>query len=113
VTLNALVLVIPGDIAALLSGRRRFARARLEALGLGMIWLLAGMNTFAQYRLMLEASLRDDTMVAQLVWKLIVLITSVLIPRPARMSDADSARPAPDPGVHGRGRSRLGFHRPR
>ena len=46
---------------------------------LGVVVMLAGMLAFAQYRLMLEASLREDTMVAQLVFKNIVLITSVLI----------------------------------
>jgi serine/threonine-protein kinase len=79
VTLNVLVLVILGGTIAALSDRRRFSLAGLKALELGIIGMLASMLTFAQYRLMLEASLRDDTMVAQLVMKNIVLITSILI----------------------------------
>ena len=79
VTLNVVVLVILAGIAAMLSGETLFRPERLKALELGVIVILAGMLAFAQYRLMLEASLRDDTMVAQLVFKNIVLITSVLI----------------------------------
>ena len=63
----------------LLSGEIAFRLARLKAIELGIIGMLAGMLSVAQYRLMLEASLREDTMVAQLMFKNIVLITSVLI----------------------------------
>ena len=44
-----------------------------------MVGLLAGRVAFVQYRLMLEFSLRDDTMMAQLTMKNVVLLTAVLI----------------------------------
>jgi serine/threonine-protein kinase len=77
--LNAVVLVILGGIAVLISGWRIFTLAQLKALELGIIVMLAGMVTFSEYRMILEASLRDDKMMAQLVLKNIVLSTSVLI----------------------------------
>lgn len=76
---NVFVLVVLAGIAAMLSGETPFRPERLKSLELGVVVMLAGMLAFAQYRLMLEASLREDTMVAQLVFKNIVLITSVLI----------------------------------
>jgi serine/threonine-protein kinase len=78
-TLNVLVIATLGGIAALLSGPRLFPPARLEALELGMIGMLAGMVAFTQYRLMLADSFRDDTMMAQLVMKNVVLLNCVLI----------------------------------
>ena len=44
-----------------------------------MIGMLAGRVAFVQYRLMLEFSLRDDPMMAQLTMKNVVLLTAVLI----------------------------------
>ena len=76
---NGVAVMVLAGIALMLSGESVFRLARLKALELGMIVMLACMLSVAQYRLMLEASLRDDTMVAQLVFKNIVLITSVLI----------------------------------
>jgi eukaryotic-like serine/threonine-protein kinase len=76
---NVFVLVVLAGITAMLSGETLFRSERLKSLELGVVVMLAGMLAFAQYRLMLEASLRDDTLVAQLVFKNIVLITSVLI----------------------------------
>ncbi len=76
---NALAIVILAGIALLLSGRRQFSLPRLEALELGVIGTAAAIIGFGQYRLMLEESLRDDRMMAQLVMKNIVLITAVLI----------------------------------
>ena len=44
-----------------------------------MIGMLAGRVAFVQYRLMLEFSLRDDPMMAQLTMKNVVLLTAILI----------------------------------
>src|SRR6202007_2861613 len=55
------------------------ALAWLKALELGMIGLIAGRVAFAQYHMMLEFSLSGDVMLAQLVFKNIVLLTTVLI----------------------------------
>jgi tRNA A-37 threonylcarbamoyl transferase component Bud32 len=78
-SLNALVIATLAGIAALLSGRRAFPLAWLQALELGMIGMLAVMVAFAEYRLMLADSLLDDTMMAQLRLKNVVLLTSILI----------------------------------
>ena len=66
-------------IIALLWSRWPISLAWLKALELGMIGLLAGRVAFVQYRLMLEFSLRDDPMMAQLTMKNVVLLTSILI----------------------------------
>jgi len=76
---NTLAIVILACVALLLSGRRHFSVALLQALELGIIGTTAGILSFGQYRLILEESLRDDTMMAQLVMKNNVLITAVLI----------------------------------
>jgi serine/threonine-protein kinase len=44
-----------------------------------MVGLIASRVTIVQYRLMLTFSLRDDPMMAQLIIKNIVLLTSILI----------------------------------
>ena len=44
-----------------------------------MVGLVASRVTIVQYRLMLMFSLRDDPMMAQLIMKNIVLLTSILI----------------------------------
>ena len=66
-------------IIALLWSRWPISLAWLKALELGMIGMLASRLTFVQYRLMLEFSLRDDRMMAQLTMKNVVLLTSILI----------------------------------
>ena len=76
---NLAVMTTLGVIAALLSAGRNFSPRRLAALELGMIAMVTGMFTCAQYRLMLGESLRDDPMLAQLLMKNIVLLTAVLI----------------------------------
>jgi len=73
-----IVLALVG-IIALLWSRWPISLARLKALELGMVGLLAGRVTFAEYRLMLEFSQRGDTMMAQMILKNIVLLTAVLI----------------------------------
>jgi tRNA A-37 threonylcarbamoyl transferase component Bud32 len=78
-TFNALVITGLGGIAAMLSGRRHFSLAQLQALELCMIVTLAVMGAFVQYRLMLEESRVDDKMLAQLIMKNVVLLTSILI----------------------------------
>jgi serine/threonine-protein kinase len=76
---NTLAITTLAGIAALLSSRRRFSVAHLQALELGLIGTTAGIISFAQYRLLLEESQRGDIMMAQLLMKNIVLITAVLI----------------------------------
>ena len=49
------------------------SRSRLKTLELGIIGMFAGRIAFGQYRLMLDFSLRDDPMMAQLTMKNIVL----------------------------------------
>jgi eukaryotic-like serine/threonine-protein kinase len=78
-TVNALAILVLAGIALLLSGRRQFSVAQLQALELGIVGTTAAILSFGQYRLILEESLRGDTMMAQLVMKNIVLITAVLI----------------------------------
>jgi eukaryotic-like serine/threonine-protein kinase len=77
--LDATVMVSLGGVIALLSSRWPVPLARLKALELGIIGMLAIRVTVVQYRLMLEFSQRDDPMLAQLTMKNIVLITAVLI----------------------------------
>jgi eukaryotic-like serine/threonine-protein kinase len=77
--IDALVILALVGLIALLWSRRPIPLAWLKALELGMIGLLAGRVAFGQYRVMLEFSLRGDKLVAQLVLKNIVLLTSVLI----------------------------------
>ncbi len=74
-----IVLGLLGVIAALLWSRWAIPLAGLKALELGMVSLVAGRVAFAQYRLMLEFSLRGDKMMAQLTFKSVVLLTAVLI----------------------------------
>jgi serine/threonine-protein kinase len=77
--LDAIVIAILGGLIALLWSRRPISLAWLKALELGMVGMLASRLAIAQYRLMLEFSLRDDRMMAQLAMKNIVLLTSILI----------------------------------
>ena len=51
----------------------------LKALELGMIVLLASLFAFGEYRLMLQFSLRGETMMAEMTLTSVVLLTSVLI----------------------------------
>ena len=66
-------------IIALLWSRWPISLARLKALELGMVGVLAVRIAFAEYSMMLEFSRRGDVMLAQLVLKNVVLLTSVLI----------------------------------
>ena len=70
------VIAALAGIIALLSSRWPISLAWLKALELGMIGMLAGRVAFVQYRLMLEFSLRGDTMMAQLTMKNVVLLTA-------------------------------------
>src|SRR5262249_240465 len=72
------ILALLGVIA-LLSGRRPIALARLRALELGVIGVLAARVAFVEYRLVLIFSLRGDAMMAQLTVKNFVLLTAVLL----------------------------------
>jgi serine/threonine-protein kinase len=51
----------------------------LKALELGMIGVLAGHFAFVEYRMMLEFSLRGETMMAERTLRSVVLLTSALI----------------------------------
>jgi serine/threonine-protein kinase len=77
--LDAIVLLCLGSVIALLSSRWPISLARLKALELGVIGLVASRVAFVEYRQMLVYSLRDDPMMAQLTMKNIVLITAILI----------------------------------
>jgi serine/threonine-protein kinase len=77
--LDATVIAALGGVLALLSSRWPVSLACLQALELGMVGLIASRVTIVQYRLMLTFSLRDDSMMAQLIMKNIVLLTSILI----------------------------------
>ena len=77
--LDATVVLCLGGVIALLSSRWPLSLARLKALELGVIGLLASRVAFVEYRLMLVYSLRDDPMMAQLTMKNVVLITAILI----------------------------------
>jgi serine/threonine-protein kinase len=73
------VVAVLVGLIALLWSRWPVPLAWLKALELGTVGLLAGRVAFVQYRLMLEFSLRDDKMLAQLTFKNVVLLTAVLI----------------------------------
>src|SRR5262249_35648944 len=75
----AVVLAALGGVVSRLSGPRPLAPPLLEVLELGTTGLVAAAFAFAQYQTMLDFSLRDDQMRAQLVMKNRVLITAVLI----------------------------------
>jgi eukaryotic-like serine/threonine-protein kinase len=77
--LDAIVIAALGGIIALLWSRWPISLVWLRAVELGMIGMLASRLMIAQYRLVLEFSLRDDRMMAQLSMKNIVLMTSILI----------------------------------
>ncbi len=77
--LDVTVIAALGGVIALLWSRRTVPLARLRALELGMIVLLAGRVATVQYRLILESSVRGDPLLAQLTTKNIVLLTSILI----------------------------------
>ncbi len=78
-SLNVVVLMILGGIAALLWSRRPVSMDQLRLLELAMIVMLAGKYAFTQYRSMLRYSLGGDPMSAWLTMKNIVLIMSILI----------------------------------
>ena len=77
--LDAIVIAALGGIIVLLWSRRPISLAWLKALELGMIAMLASRLMIVEYRRVLESSLRDDRMMAQLTMKNIVLLTSILI----------------------------------
>jgi serine/threonine-protein kinase len=74
VIIAALLLII-----ALLWTRLPLSLPWLKGLELAMVALMAGRVAFAQYRVMLIYSLRDDRMMAQMTLKNVVLLTSILI----------------------------------
>ena len=78
-SINIVVLIVLGGIAALLWGRRPLSMAQLRFLELAMIGMLASKYAFTEYRSMLRFSLGGDPMSAWLTMKNIVLITSILI----------------------------------
>jgi tRNA A-37 threonylcarbamoyl transferase component Bud32 len=77
--LDATVIASLGGVIALLSGPWPLSLARLKAVELGMIGLLASRVSIVQYRHMLTYSLRDEPMMAQLTMKNIMLYTAILI----------------------------------
>jgi serine/threonine-protein kinase len=77
--LDAAVIAALGGVLALLSSRWPVSLAWLRALELGVVGLIASRVTIVQSRLMLTFSLRDDPMMAQLIMKNFVLLSSILI----------------------------------
>jgi eukaryotic-like serine/threonine-protein kinase len=76
--LAPVILALVGLIALLWS-RWPIPLAGLKALELAMVGLLASQVAFIEYRVMLEFSLRSDTVMAQMTLKSVVLLTAVLI----------------------------------
>src|SRR5207253_6797339 len=68
-----------GGVVSLLSRPRPLSPSLLQVLELGTIGMVAAVFAFAQYQAMLDFSLRDDPVRAQLVMKNRVLVSSVLI----------------------------------
>jgi eukaryotic-like serine/threonine-protein kinase len=77
--LDASVIAALVGAFALLSARRPVSPSRLRGLEAGMVGLVAGRIAVVQYRLMLEFSLRGDPVMAQLIMKNVVLLTSVVV----------------------------------
>jgi serine/threonine-protein kinase len=77
--LDASVIATLGGIIALLWSQCPISLRWLRAVELGMVAMLACRLTIVQYRLILEFSLIDDRMMAQLTMKNVVLMTSILI----------------------------------
>jgi eukaryotic-like serine/threonine-protein kinase len=77
--LDATVIAVLVGVMALLSGPWHVPLARLKALELGVIGLLAGRVAIAEYRLVLIFSGRDDPVMAQMTAKNFMLLTSVLM----------------------------------
>jgi serine/threonine-protein kinase len=75
----AIVLAALGGVVSFLSLPRPVSPSLLKVLELGAIGTLAAVFAFSQYQTMLDFSLRDDPMRAQLVMKNRVLVTAVLI----------------------------------
>jgi serine/threonine-protein kinase len=76
---DATAILALGCVMALLWGHRPIALARLRAVELGVIGMLAARVAFVEYRLVLIFSLRDDPTMAQLTMKNFVLLTAVLL----------------------------------
>jgi serine/threonine-protein kinase len=76
---DASVVATLAGIIALLWSQCPISLHWLRTLELGMVAMLACRLTIVQYRLILEFSLIDDRMMAQLTMKNIVLLTSILI----------------------------------
>jgi tRNA A-37 threonylcarbamoyl transferase component Bud32 len=77
--LDGTVIVFLAGVIALLSIRRPASLARLKALELVMIGVLAGRVAIVEYRIVMIFSLRDDPMMAQLTVKNVAILTAVLI----------------------------------
>ena len=76
---DVLVMLALVGLVALLWARWPIPLAGLKALELGTVGLLAGHFAFAEYRLMLEFSLRGEMMMAAMTLRSVVLLTAVLI----------------------------------
>jgi serine/threonine-protein kinase len=77
--LDASVMAALGSVIVLLGSGWPVSLAWFRAVELGMIALFAGRVAIVGYRLMLLCSLRDDPLMAQLILKNIVLLSSILI----------------------------------
>jgi serine/threonine-protein kinase len=76
---DAFTIVALAGLVALLWSRWPIPLGWLKALELGMIGLLAGRAVAVEYRVILGFSMRGDKMMAQLCFKNVVLLISVLI----------------------------------
>src|SRR5262249_51870800 len=77
--LDAGVIAALVAVFALLSARCPVTPSRLRGLEAGMVGLVAGRIAVVQYRLLLAVSLRGDPVMAQLIMKNVVLLTSVVV----------------------------------
>ncbi len=78
--LDAFVIMLLGGLSVLLWSRWQTSLARLQALELGMITVLAVRLSIVEYCLVLRFSMRGDPMMAQFIMKNVVLLTAILIP---------------------------------
>jgi hypothetical protein len=78
--IDAFCIAFLAALIAVLWSRWRLPLVWLQALELSMVAVLAMRLAVVEYRLVLFASLREDSMMAQFVLKNVILLTAILIP---------------------------------
>ncbi len=76
---EGVAVVVLGALVSLLSSRYPLSTGRLRGIELGMTAMFAALVTLIEYRVMLDYSVRDDPMLAQLTLKNVVLLDCILI----------------------------------